>query len=67
MSDELREGDRVRVSRDCPLTLPAYAHVLVGVVVEKTPEGSVTVRFGDDREFPLPARWLERVDDAGGG
>ena len=62
-SDELHfpPGTRVKVKRDCPHTLPAYAQVKIGAVVSS--EGSsVSVRFAEGRVYPVPAEWLEVVD-----
>ncbi len=56
-------GQHVRVKKSCPLTLPHYARVLPGVV-EGFESGSIVVRFGEDRFFPLPPEWLENVEPA---
>ena len=65
MSTEYEIGARVRVSPNCPLTLPHYARVLVGTVLGRTPDGLVEVDFGD-RTYPLAVQWLAIVeaDDA---
>lgn len=62
MSTDYEIGARVRVSPNCPLTLPHYARVLLGTVLGETPDGLVEVDFGD-RTYPLAAQWLERVPD----
>jgi len=46
------------------MTLPAYARVHEGVVVEHTSDGLVAVEFGEDgRVFPVSAEWLEPVPE----
>lgn len=58
--DFLRVGTAVRVKDDCPHTLPAYARMMRGVVVGHTEDEMIMVRFGTDREFPVPPECLER-------
>ena len=58
-----RTGDRVRVRPDCPLTLPAYARIMEGVVIGPAEEGFLAVRFGEDRTFPVAPEYLDRVAD----
>lgn len=62
MTKPFAPGDRVRVKRDCPLTLPAFAQVQQGVVVDVGPNETVEVEFGD-RTYPIPLRWLEALED----
>jgi len=56
-------GTRVRVHRDCPHTLPAYARMLDGEVLRHTEDGLVLIRFGEDREFPVPPDCVEALPD----
>lgn len=58
--DFLRVGQSVRVTDNCPHTLPAYARTMRGVVVGHTEDDMVMVRFGTDQEFPIPPECLER-------
>lgn len=62
MATSYEIGARVRVSPNCPLTLPHFARVLVGTVLGETPDGLIEVDFGD-RTYPLAEQWLERVPD----
>ena len=55
-------GARVKVKRDCPHTLPAYAQVKIGTVVSSD-GNSVSVSFAEGRVYPVPAEWLEIVID----
>lgn len=55
---QFEEGDRVRVRTDCPHTLPAYARMLEGVVLGRTADGMYDVRFGEERQFPIPPECL---------
>jgi hypothetical protein len=54
-------GQRVRVRRNYPHTLPHFAQMLEGVVEGIDEEGSVLVRF-EEHIFPLAADWLEHLD-----
>ena len=58
--DFLRVGTGVRVTDSCPHTLPSYARTLRGVVVGHTEDDLVMVRFGENREFPIPPECLQR-------
>lgn len=60
MSEEIQVGDRVRVSKNCPLTLPHYARVLIGTVQGPSEDGLLLVDFGE-RTYPLDPTWLEKI------
>jgi hypothetical protein len=59
--EELKVGDWVKVRGDCPHTLPSYARMLTGQVVGETEDGALEIRFGEDRHFPIAAKWLLKV------
>jgi len=62
MAEEAFEaGETVKVRSDCPHTLPAYARMMSGVVLGPTEDGMISVKFGDDRIFPISPEWLVRV------
>lgn len=56
--DEIEPGSFVRVRGDCPHTMPHYARVMVGRVVQVYDDGLVEVLFGADRRFPVPMECL---------
>jgi len=60
--DEITAGAFVRVRGDCPHTMPHYARVMVGKVVEVYEDGLVEVLFGSDRRFPVPLECLVLTD-----
>jgi hypothetical protein len=62
VADELKPGDWVKVRGDCPHTLPSYARMMSGQVIGPTDDGTLEIRFGEGRVFPIHAQWLSRVE-----
>jgi hypothetical protein len=61
-SHGFKMAEWVRVKPDCPHTLPAYARLIKGMVVDDDDEDFVQVNFGEGRTFPIPPECLEHTD-----